>query len=618
MSETIDTKTTIKNEDQEIMNEPDEDSIKSALDEVRQMYKDAKYEECRIKAKETEAMIKKVGVGVTRFTQEEEVRWLLGLISKKEGSYQKAANLFDEALVCSETLFSMGIKTPTKVCMEALRGRGTCHLYKYSYQSAIYDFKEWLKLREMFWPTLDCVSVLYNVGLCYKANCVFSAAAHWLEKSMTLAKYGGIKQERNYKKSRAAVKLLKEVSISTTEDSLIQEVLHLQILPTETPSDLASKLLSLRTRVHYYLASTSWALVTNTQSRRSSSRWLPLRFVTPPPSPTHPTHTDVRKIIINVATSFLTRLLGGNEVTIRKYLTNGTAPAVLPLLDASSIKTALRQTLNFAAEFTLNYQKMAVWDAVQLTNDAKDLLVTLEEHPPLLPFLTGGGEQGVEAGSPRLGLGDEDGSDEIDPMDHVETAGKEVSFIPRLSGLQGEEPLLDDEKRRLLCKTLPARHGTQHWDLAFSTRLHGFLMSSFLRSTEFVGPNIVVIQTIDGETFGGYTAQSWQPQKYHYGNGETMVFAFKNMATEQDNADEYELCSWQWSGRNRFFVKCDVDEIAFGGGSSLAFSMQGKTIEYGYTGKSESFDNAPLCGSSSYVIKCAECWAFGDDDLECS
>eukprot|EP01059_Diplonema_ambulator_P029335 TRINITY_DN4868_c0_g1_i2.p1 TRINITY_DN4868_c0_g1~~TRINITY_DN4868_c0_g1_i2.p1 ORF type:complete len:372 (+),score=34.33 TRINITY_DN4868_c0_g1_i2:46-1161(+) len=340
-------------------------NIRRDITEAKRLFRESGCEACGRALQGVERRVKGLGMSTVRFVIEEEVRWLLGMVQKVGKNYQRAVDLFDEALVCSENLFIAGERTPSKVCMEALRARGTCHLIKYSYTSAVYDFKEWLKLRDMFWPEMDPVSVLYNLGLCYKAMCMFAAAEFWLEKSLALAKHGGIKQERNFRKAKTAVALLKEVSRTTSEDILIEEVLKLQISPTETPLDLASKLLSLRTRVQCYLARTSWEILNDVPKRKpSTSRWLPLRLVsTPPPSPTQP-QQNPRKVIINVATSFLTRLLGGGEATIRKYLTNGTAPAVLPLLDASSIKTALRQTLNFAAEFTLNYQKMAVWDAV--------------------------------------------------------------------------------------------------------------------------------------------------------------------------------------------------------------------------------------------------------------
>ena len=194
---------------------------------------------------------------------------------------------------------------------------------------------------------------------------------------------------------------------------------------------------------------------------------------------------------------------------------------------------------------------------------------------------------------------------------------RDLGFVPKVIGLDREEPLLNERLRSRLCRVLPVRHCMHNWQLAFSTRVHGFSLNAFLRNCEDIGPNIVIVQTMDFELFGGFSAEPWCLSKYPYGNGETMVFSTDAVrsGTTESTGDEQTFEAWGWSGRNRMFVECHEDRISFGGGQSVAFSIEGSTLTDGRTGPCASFDSPPLCPASSYRVKEVECWSLIPDDF---
>ena len=188
-------------------------------------------------------------------------------------------------------------------------------------------------------------------------------------------------------------------------------------------------------------------------------------------------------------------------------------------------------------------------------------------------------------------------------------------FTPSVFGLELEEPLLDQRERALLVKQLPVRHSCQNWNLLYSTRLHGFSLTALLRNSEGAGPNLLVVETLEGAVFGGYSAVSYEPQQYHFGNGESLVFSVERGEVEGANGIEQvsSVQAFGWTGRNRFFVQCDGESIAFGGGKSVAFSIEGATLTKGQSGHCDTFESPPFAQDRTYTIKAVECWAFEEE-----
>eukprot|EP01060_Flectonema_neradi_P034964 TRINITY_DN6286_c0_g1_i1.p1 TRINITY_DN6286_c0_g1~~TRINITY_DN6286_c0_g1_i1.p1 ORF type:complete len:613 (+),score=98.25 TRINITY_DN6286_c0_g1_i1:71-1909(+) len=571
------------------------------------------------------------GAGKAKKKFEEEIWWLDGLQKRRNKEYPPATSSYDRALAVAHEMHVMDPRRgPSRVCMESLTGRASCHLRRQNPLACAVDLKEWLRLRHTYWKELDPTSVYYTLGICYKNLCYFQPASYWFTRSIDSAKNVGIIQEQKFKQAKEAVQLISAMGPHVTEDIIIEEILKFGVLPG-APQLLAPKLLALRMRIHCYLAFTSKRvlhskMVGNNAAKRRS--WFNKLFDT---SCVNESTIDITKIpietvkevIINVAASVLVRLLGGGNDVIRKYLTCGTAPAVFRLLDQSGIKPTLRSALNFTAEFTLNFSQMGVWRGANLSEAEISSMCSLDKAA-VLPFPV---HEDVVV--PKKASDDVIAAHLLDDVycsddevtEHVEkddllqnsfTSGSTSTFVPQLAGLEHESSLLSEDECRRLCQVLPTRYSCKNWKLEFSTRLHGFSLSTLLRNGADIGPNIILIQTVEGDLFGGFTSDSWQPCATHFGNGETTVFSFKTCNDDTDST----LCTWHWSGTNRFFVLCKSDTLAFGGGSSCAFSIEGQTLDSGTTGYCETFDSPSLCSSPGrYVIAAAECWSFaGDDD----
>ena len=561
---------------------------------------------------------------------EEEIWWLDALHKRRKKEYASATSSYDRALAVSHEIHVMFPKRgPSRICMELLSGRASCHHHRQNALACAVDLKEWLQLRQAYWRELDPTSVYYTLGVCYKNLCYFQPASYWFTRSIDSAKNVGILQQQKFKQAKEAVQLISAMGPHVSEDILIEEILKFGVLPG-APQLLAPKLLALRMRMHCYLAFTSRRilharLVGHNAAKRKS--WFNRLFE---PACVNESVVDIAKastetikqVIIDVAASVLVRLLGGGDDIIRKYLTQGTAPAVFRLLDQSGIKTTLRSALNFTAEFTLNFTQMGVWKGANLSEAEIALLCSLDKAA-VLPFPVHDGvlpkriiDEPIEAYLLEMEYFSEDEVcehiEKDDLLEHSQfISGSDSLFSPQLSGLEHETSLLSYNECRRLCQVLPTRYSCKNWKLEFSTRLHGFSLSTLLRNASGIGPNILLIQTVEGDMIGGFSSDSWQPSPTHFGNGETTVFSFKTC----DNETESTLCSWQWDGSNRYFVLCKPDMIAFGGGTSCAFSIEGQTLDSGTTGYCETFNSPALCSSPGrYIVSAAECWSFEDDD----
>ena len=202
----------------------------------------------------------------------EEATWLGGLLAKKTGRYREATELFRKCLKVSIERFDDGQTKPSRVAMEALKGRGTSALYLFSYRDASRDFKEWLRLRSLFWPSMDPTSSFYNLGLCYKHLYILPAAEHFFSLSVSSARL-----DESRRRAEVALRLVRAM-IATTEASLVDALHDLDCGAPPAPDgsgasgadddssaapsptkQYVSELMAFRAMLHYYLAQKAWA-----------------------------------------------------------------------------------------------------------------------------------------------------------------------------------------------------------------------------------------------------------------------------------------------------------------------------------------------------------------------
>ncbi|NWH34669.1 OXR1 protein, partial [Chloropsis hardwickii] len=107
-----------------------------------------------------------------------------------------------------------------------------------------------------------------------------------------------------------------------------------------------------------------------------------------------------------------------------------------------------------------------------------------------------------------------------------------------------------------LTKSLPPRTIGYPWTLVYSTAKHGMSLKTLYRTMMGLDtPVLLVIKDSDGQVFGALASEPFKVSDGFYGTGETFMFTF---------SPDFEV--FKWTGDNMFFIKGDMDSLAFGGG----------------------------------------------------
>ncbi|KAI4539642.1 hypothetical protein MG293_010037 [Ovis ammon polii] len=171
------------------------------------------------------------------------------------------------------------------------------------------------------------------------------------------------------------------------------------------------------------------------------------------------------------------------------------------------------------------------------------------------------------------------------------------SFRPNLS--DPSDLLLPDQIEKLT-KHLPPRTVGYPWTLVYGTGKHGTSLKTLYRTmTGLDTPVLMVIKDSDGQVFGALASEPFKVSDGFYGTGETFVFTF---------CPEFEV--FKWTGDNMFFIKGDMDSLAFGGGGGeFALWLDGD-LYHGRSHSCKTFGNHTLSKKEDFFIQDIEIWAF--------
>ncbi|KAK7158179.1 hypothetical protein R3I93_009396 [Phoxinus phoxinus] len=171
------------------------------------------------------------------------------------------------------------------------------------------------------------------------------------------------------------------------------------------------------------------------------------------------------------------------------------------------------------------------------------------------------------------------------------------SFKPNLN-----EPsdLLEAEQIEKLAKHLPPRTIGYHWNLTFSTSKNGMSIKTLYRTMQDQeSPMLMVIKDSDGQMFGALASQPFKVSEGFYGTGETFLFTFY---------PEFEV--YKWTGDNLFFIKGDMDSLAFGGGSGEFGLWLDGDLYHGRSNSCKTFGNPMLSMKEDFFVQDIEIWSF--------
>ncbi|XP_053467262.1 oxidation resistance protein 1a isoform X1 [Ictalurus furcatus] len=171
------------------------------------------------------------------------------------------------------------------------------------------------------------------------------------------------------------------------------------------------------------------------------------------------------------------------------------------------------------------------------------------------------------------------------------------TFKPNLS-----EPsdLLVAEQIEKLAKHLPPRTIGYPWTLAFSTSKHGMSIKTLYRIMQGQdSPVLLVVKDSDGQVFGALASEPFKVSDGFYGTGETFLFSFY---------PQFEV--YKWTGDNMFFIKGDMDSLAFGGGSGEFGLWLDGDLYHGRSHSCKTFGNPMLSAKEDFFVQDIEIWSF--------
>ncbi|XP_077051238.1 oxidation resistance protein 1b isoform X2 [Siphateles boraxobius] len=187
--------------------------------------------------------------------------------------------------------------------------------------------------------------------------------------------------------------------------------------------------------------------------------------------------------------------------------------------------------------------------------------------------------------------------EEVNSKHMVKIDPEPESFRPSLN-----EPsdLLQPDQIEKLAKHLPPRTIGYPWSLAFSTSKHGMSIKSLYRTMQSQdSPVLMVIKDSDGQLFGALASEPFKVSDGFYGTGETFVFSFSP-----------DLEVFKWTGDNMFFIKGDMDSLAFGGGCGEFGLWLDGDLYHGRTHSCKTFGNPMLSKTEDFYVQDIEIWSF--------
>ncbi|KAM4027991.1 oxidation resistance protein 1 isoform 2-T2 [Anomaloglossus baeobatrachus] len=170
-------------------------------------------------------------------------------------------------------------------------------------------------------------------------------------------------------------------------------------------------------------------------------------------------------------------------------------------------------------------------------------------------------------------------------------------FRPNLSD---PSQLLQVDEIEKLTKNLPPRTIGYPWTLVYSTGKHGMSLKTLYRTMLGLDtPVLLVIKDSDAQIFGALASEPFKISDGFYGTGETFLFTF---------CPEFKV--FKWTGDNMFFIKGDMDSLAFGGGGGeFALWLDGD-LYHGRSHSCKTFDNDTLSKKEDFIVQDIEIWAF--------
>uniref|UniRef100_A0A7S4DL73 Oxidation resistance protein 1 n=2 Tax=Heterosigma akashiwo TaxID=2829 RepID=A0A7S4DL73_HETAK len=112
-----------------------------------------------------------------------------------------------------------------------------------------------------------------------------------------------------------------------------------------------------------------------------------------------------------------------------------------------------------------------------------------------------------------------------------------------------------------------------------------------LQLADGVAPTLLVVKDHTGAVFGGFAEGAWRRSgDRYYGEAGTFVFRLLPGGAGAQG--------FHWRGKNRYFMLCNQEGLALGGGGHFALFLD-PDFYHGSSGACTTFESPPLCGEEA-------------------
>lgn len=135
--------------------------------------------------------------------------------------------------------------------------------------------------------------------------------------------------------------------------------------------------------------------------------------------------------------------------------------------------------------------------------------------------------------------------------------------------------------------------------------IHGCSFITFFQKVKDYENTVLIIEDQNGYKFGGFCVDPWRCSYSFFGNGENLLFTFK---------DKEDPIIYSWTGEGEQHMYANNKSIGLGGSSTKGrFALFIENDLYrGSSTNTESYDNQCLAFSNDFLILHLEVWALID------
>ncbi|KAJ2261135.1 oxidation resistance protein 1 [Coemansia sp. RSA 376] len=158
------------------------------------------------------------------------------------------------------------------------------------------------------------------------------------------------------------------------------------------------------------------------------------------------------------------------------------------------------------------------------------------------------------------------------------------------------------------------------WRLVYSMDQHGISFNTMLALCAREGAMMLAVKDTKGRVFGAFLNEPLRLSPTFYGQGS--CFLWKAYKSSPQSRKKDAVKSFKYTGENEYFVMCDPDFVAIGGGRGKFGLWIKNDFLHGYSARCPTFNNEPLGLDSThhkndesdaqqeFVVGHFEIWAF--------